>query len=95
MKMSSESETWETVEQVYIYKPGMLNLVKMLKLTWDIKIAKLGMFGLGMILKEGFLTYSTQFIFLIVRLVSGNVVIVAIDMCRKSAITGEWIYGVT
>ena len=58
-------------------------------------IAKPGMFGLGMVPKEGFLAYSTQFIFLIIRLVPGNVVMVAIDMCGKSPITGEWIYGIT
>ena len=45
-------------------------------------IAKTGMFGLGMVPKEGFLAYSTQFIFFIIRLVPGNVVmVVAIDMC--------------
>ena len=67
---------------------------------WDGKvlvrtIAKPGIFGLGMVPKEGFLAYSTQFIFLIIRLVPGNVVMVAIDMCGKSPITGEWIYGIT
>ena len=45
-------------------------------------IAKTGMFGLGMVPKEGFLAYSTQFIFFIISLVPGNVVmVVAIDMC--------------
>ena len=58
-------------------------------------IAEPGMFGLGMVPKEVFLAYSTQFIFLIIRLVPGNVVMVAIDMCGKSPITGEWIYGIT
>ena len=53
------------------------------------------MFGLDMVSKENFLAYSTQFIFLVMRLVPGNVVMVAIDMCRKSPITGEWIYGIT
>ena len=53
------------------------------------------MFGLGMMLKENFLTYSNQFVFLIVRLVPGNVVMVAIDMCGKSPFTGEWMYGIT
>ena len=38
---------------------------------------------------------STQFVILIIRLVPGNVVMVAIDMCGKSPITGEWIYGIT
>ena len=55
-------------------------------------IAEPGMFGLGMVLKEVFLAYSTQFIFLIIRLVPGNVAMVAIDMCGKRPITGEWIY---
>ena len=58
-------------------------------------IAELGMFGLGIVLREGFLAYSNQFIFLIIRLVPGNVVMVATDMCGKSAITGEWTYGIT
>ena len=45
--------------------------------------------------KEGFLACSTQFIFLIIKLVPGNVVvIVAIDMCGKIPITREWIYGI-
>ena len=56
---------------------------------------KSGMFGLGIALKETFLAYSTQFVFLIIRLAPGNVVMVAIDMCGKSPITGEWIYGIT
>ena len=45
--------------------------------------AKPGMFGLGMVPKESFLAQSNQFIFLIIRLVLGNVVMVAIDMCKK------------
>ena len=53
-----------------------------------------GMFGLGMVPKEVFLAHSTQFIFLIIRLVHGNVVMVATDTCGKSPITGEWIYGI-
>ena len=57
---------------------------------------KPGIFGLGMFApKETFLTYSTQFVFLIIRLVPGNLVMVANDMCGKSPITGEWIYGIT
>ena len=56
---------------------------------------KPGMSGLGIALKETFLAYSTQFVFLIIRLVPGNVVMVAIDMCGKSPITGEWIHGIT
>ena len=55
------------------------------------KNVKPGMFGLGIVLKETFLAYLTQFVFLIIRL--GNVVMVAIDMCGKSPITGEWIFG--
>ena len=58
-------------------------------------IAKPGMFGLDIASKENFLAYSTQFIFFIIRLVPGNVVMVAIDMCGKSPITGKWIYGIT
>ena len=58
-------------------------------------IAEPEMFGLGIVPKEVFLAYSTQFIFLIIRLIPGNVVMVAIDMCRKSPIMGEWIYGIT
>ena len=58
-------------------------------------IAELGMFGLGMVPKEVFLSYSTEFIFLIIRLVPGNVVMAAIDMCGKSPITWEWIHGIT
>ena len=57
------------------------------------KNVKPGMFGLGIALKETLLAYLTQFIFLIIRLVLGNVVMVAIDMCGKSPITGEWIFG--
>ena len=53
------------------------------------------MLGLGMVPKEVFLAYSTQFIFLIMRLVPGNVVMVATDMCGKIPIMGEWIYGIT
>ena len=52
-------------------------------------IAKPEMFGLGMVPKEGFLAYSTQFIFLIIRLVPGNVVMVVIDMCGKALSRGS------
>ena len=58
------------------------------------KIAKPRIFGLGMTSKENFFAYSTQFIFLIIRLVPGNVVMVTIYMCWKNPITGEWIYGI-
>ena len=56
---------------------------------------KPGMFRLGIAPKETFLTYSTQFVFLIIRFVSGNVVMVVIDMCGKRPIKREWIYGIT
>ena len=56
---------------------------------------KPGIFGLSIAPKEIFLVYTTQFVFLTIRLVPGNVVMVAIDMCGKSPITGEWIYGIT
>ena len=39
--------------------------------------------------KEDLLAYSTEIIFLTMRLVPGNVVMVAIGMCGKSPITGE------
>ena len=57
-------------------------------------ISKPGMFGLVMAPKENFLTYSSQFVFLIIfeRLVHGCVVIVAIDQWGKRLITWEWIY---
>ena len=45
------------------------------------------MFGLGVAQKVNFVAYSTQF-------VPGNVVLVAIDICENSQITGEWIYGI-
>ena len=53
------------------------------------------MFGLGMVPKENFLAYSSQFVFLTITLVLWNVLMVAIDTCAKSPITGEWIYPVT
>ena len=53
------------------------------------------MFRLGMLPKEVFLAYSTQFIFFVIRLVLGNVGMVAIDMGEKSPMMGEWIYGIT
>ena len=53
------------------------------------------MLQLGIAPKETFLGYSTQFVFLRIRLLLENVVMVAIDMCRKNPITGEWIYGIT
>ena len=52
------------------------------------------MFGLGTGPKEIFFAYSTLFVFLTINLVPGNVVMVGIDMCGKSPITGEWIYGI-
>ena len=53
------------------------------------------MFRLGISPKEIFLAYSTQFVFSIIWLVPGNVIMVAIDMCGESPIMGEWIYGIT
>ena len=53
------------------------------------------MFWLGIAPKDIFLAYSTQFVFSTIRLVTGNLVMVAINMCGKSPITGEWIYGIT
>ena len=50
---------------------------------------KLGMFRLGIVPKETFLTYSTQFVFLVIRLVPGNVVMAAIDMCGKTPSQGS------
>ena len=44
-----------------------------------------GMFGLGVAPKEIFLAYSIQFVFLTIRLVPGNVVMVTFDMRGKSA----------
>ena len=44
---------------------------------------KPGMFGLGMVLKESFLTYSTQFIFLTIWLEPVNVYMVAIYVQKK------------
>ena len=63
-------------------------------------IAKPWMFGLGMTPKENFLTYLIQLIFLIIRLVPGNVVMVAIICVERAPLranltTGEWIYVIT
>ena len=54
-----------------------------------IRNVKPGMFGPGIAPKEIFLEYSTQFVFLTIRLVPGNVVMVAINVGRKSPITDE------
>ena len=59
------------------------------------KNVKPEMFRLDIAPKEIFLANSTQFFFLTKKLVPGKVVMVAIDMCRKSPIMGEWIYGIT
>ena len=40
--------------------------------------------------KENFLTYSTQFVFLIMRIVPGNIDLVATDMSEKSSTTREY-----
>ena len=53
------------------------------------------MFRLGVAPKETFLAYSTHFVFSTIRLVPGNVVMVAINMCGKSLTTEEWIYGIS
>ena len=53
------------------------------------------MFRLGVAPKETFLAYTTHFVFLTIRLVPGNVVMVAINMCGKSLTTEEWIYGIS
>ena len=45
--------------------------------------------------KESFLAYSTHFGFLTIRVVHGNVIMVTIDMYRKSPIMAERIYGIT
>ena len=47
------------------------------------------MFLLGMALKGNFLAYLTDFIFLVVRLLPGNMVMVANDICGKSLKTGS------
>ena len=64
------------------------------KVLFSINI-KPGMFGLGIAAKEVFLGCPTQFVFLTIRLVPGSVVMIAIDMHRKSPMIGEWIYGIT
>ena len=53
------------------------------------KNVKPGMFALGMAPNEKFLPYLTQSVFLTIRLVTGNVVMVTTDMCGKSPITRE------
>ena len=50
---------------------------------------KPGISGLGIAPKEIFLAYSTQFDFLTIRQVPGNVVMVAIDMCGKAPSQGS------
>lgn len=56
---------------------------------------KFGMFGLVIAPKENFLVYSTQFVFLIKRVVPGHVVVVAIDVCGKSPTAGKRICEIT
>lgn len=56
---------------------------------------KSGMFGLEMEPKENFVAYSTQIVFLIIRLLLGNVLMVAINTCGKNTIAGELIYEIT
>ena len=50
---------------------------------------KTEMFGLGITPMENFLASFTQFTFFIIRLVTGNGVMVAVDMCRKRLIMAE------
>ena len=52
-------------------------------------------FGLDMPTKENFLVYLSQFIFLIIKLVPGNVVMAGIYICDNGTIRGNWIYAVT
>ena len=52
------------------------------------------MFEVG-IAPKIFLAYSIQFLFFTIRLVPENVVMVTIDMWKKSHITEEWPYGIT
>ena len=59
------------------------------------RIVKPGMFRLGIAPKENFLIYSTQFGFFKIRIVPGNLIMIAIDMCGKNPVTEEWIYGIT
>ena len=54
-------------------------------------IAKPGMFGLAMMLKDNFFDDSAQFIFLIKRFVPGNAAMVPLDMDGTSPITEKWI----
>ena len=56
---------------------------------------KSGKFGPGMAPKGNILVHLTQFVFLTIRLVLGNGVMIANDMCGKSLNTSEWTYGIT
>ena len=56
-------------------------------------IAKPGMLGLDIVSKENFMAYSAQYIFLIIRLIPGIVVMVAIDKCIKIPIMGGRVGG--
>ena len=80
---------------IYIYSLIIIYYISPIRLSGRgrscLAQAKPGMFGLGMAPKENFLAYSTQFLFLIIRPVPGNVIMVAIYICGKSPITGEWI----
>ena len=59
------------------------------------RIVKPGTFRLDITPKENFLSYSTQFDFFKIRIVPGNLITIAIDMCGKNPITEEWIYEIT
>ena len=68
--------------------------------VWEGKVlysrnVKPQLFNLGITSKESFLAYSTQIVSMTLRLVPGNVVMVAIDMYRKSLITDQGIYWIT
>ena len=85
LKQKREIYTFKNISS-QIFKRELYSAVREGKVLFN-TIAKPGMFGLGMALKENFLAYPTEFIFLIIRLVPGNVVMVAIDMSGRSPIT--------
>ena len=76
------------------YKFYRLNAKERLAKMLFSRNIKPGMLGLGIASKKTFLSYSTQFVLLLIRLVPENVVLVTIDMCRISPITSDWIYGI-
>ena len=62
-----------------------------------IRLSGKGSSCLAQLLKLGCLgqTQRRRRFFSPIKLIPGNVVVVVIDMCGKSPITGEWIYGIT